>query len=105
METECEPRMIGPSTAPADEAPAPTIAIASVIVALALVAVGNGLMFAYIPVRLGVEGFAPSWAGGILTGLSAGGIAGCLLTGGLVRRVGHARAFMVFSALIVLSNA
>ena len=81
------------------------VAIASVIVSMALVAVGNGLMFAYIPVRLGAEGFPPTWAGGILTGLSAGGIAGCLLTGPLVRRVGHARAYMVLSALIVLSNA
>ena len=85
--------------------PTPLVAIASVIVSMALVAVGNGLMFAYIPVRLGAEGFAPTWAGGILTGLSAGGIAGCLLTGALVRRVGHARAYMVLSALIVLSNA
>ena len=72
---------------------------------MALVAIGNGLMFAYIPVRLGAAGFAPTWAGAILTGLSAGGIAGCLLTGPLVRRVGHARAFMICSALIVLSNA
>jgi MFS family permease len=85
--------------------PPALVAIASVILSLALVAVGNGLMFAYIPVRLGAEGFAPTWAGGILTGLSAGGIAGCLLTGGVVRRIGHARAYMVMSALIVLSNA
>lgn len=84
---------------------APVLAIASIIVSMALVAVGNGLMFAYIPVRLGAEGFAPTWAGGILTGLSAGGIAGCLLTGWLVRRVGHARAYIVLSGLIVLSNA
>jgi MFS family permease len=62
-------------------------------------------MFAYIPVRLGVEGFDPTWAGLIITGLSAGGLAGCILTGPLVRRVGHARAFMVLSALIALSNA
>ena len=83
----------------------PAIAIASVLVSMALIAVGNGLMFAYIPVRLGAEGFPPTWVGGILTGLSAGGIAGCLLTGPLVRRVGHARSFMILSALIVLSNA
>ena len=83
----------------------PAMAIASVILSMALVAVGNGLMFAYIPVRLGAEGFPPIWAGGILTGLAAGGIAGCLMTGPLVRRVGHARAFMILSALIVLSNA
>ena len=81
------------------------VAVASVIMSMACAAVGNGLMFAYIPVRLGLSGFDPTWAGLILTGLSAGGIAGCLLTGLLVRRVGHARAFMIFSALIVLSNA
>jgi MFS family permease len=85
--------------------PAPLVAIASVVVAMALIAIGNGLMFAYIPVRLGAEGIDPVWAGLIVTGLSAGGIAGCLLTGPLVRRVGHARAFMVLSALIALSNA
>ncbi|MEW9835458.1 MFS transporter [Mesorhizobium marinum] len=85
--------------------PPPIVAVGSVILSLALVAIGNGLMFAYIPVKLGAEGFAPTWAGGILTGLSAGGIAGCLLTGALVRRIGHARAYMVLSALIVLSNA
>lgn len=82
-----------------------SIAIASVILSMGLIAVGNGLMFAYIPVRLGVEGYDPVWAGLIITGLSAGGLAGCLLTGPLVRRVGHARGFMVLSALIALSNA
>lgn len=87
------------------EAPASTVAVGSVIGAMALIAVGNGLLFAFIPVRLGAAGFAPTWAGAILTGLSAGGIAGCLLTGMIVRRVGHARAYMIFAALIVLSNA
>lgn len=82
----------------------PAIAVAGVILAMGLVAVGNGLMFGYIPVSLGAAGYAPTWAGSILTGLSAGGLAGCLFTGMLVRRVGHARAYMVFSALIVLSN-
>ncbi|RRH96248.1 MFS transporter [Mesorhizobium tamadayense] len=82
----------------------PLIAIASVVVSMALIAIGNGLMFAFIPVRLGAEGFDPTWAGLIVTGLSAGGLAGCILTGPLVRRVGHARAFMVLSALIALSN-
>jgi MFS family permease len=84
---------------------APVVAISSIILSIGLTAIGNGLMFAYIPVRLGAEGFAPTWAGLILTGLSAGGMAGCLMTGRIVRRVGHARAFMVFSAMVVLSNA
>jgi len=84
--------------------PASLIAITSIILSMSLVAIGNGLLFAFVPVRLGASGFEPTWAGGILTGLSAGGLLGCLLTGPLVRRVGHARAFMTFSALIILSN-
>ena len=80
-------------------------AIASVIASTGLTAVGNGLMFAYIPFSLGAAGYAPTWAGTILTLLSAGGLVGCLTTGLVVRRVGHARAFMIFSALITLSNA
>ena len=85
--------------------PAPLIAIASIILSMGLVAIGNGLMFAYVPIRLGAAGFDPAWAGLILTGLSAGGVVGCFLTGPLVRRVGHARAFMTYSALIILANA
>ncbi|MEQ1956345.1 MFS transporter [Mesorhizobium sp. CN2-181] len=81
------------------------LAVASIILSMALVAVGNGLLFAYIPVKLGIEGYAPTWAGSILTGLSAGGLLGCLLTGPLVRRVGHARSYLLFSGLIVLANA
>lgn len=88
-----------------DRPAASSLAIASVILSMALVAIGNGLLFAYVPVRLGAEGYAPTWAGLILTGLSAGGILGCFMTGGLVRRVGHARAYMTLSAMIVLSAA
>ena len=93
------------ATTTPDETPASSLAVASIIVSAALTAVGNGLMFAYIPVALGAAGFAPTWAGVILTLLSAGGLVGCLTTGMVVRRVGHARAFMLFSALIILSNA
>lgn len=88
-----------------DGGPASAIAVASVILSMLLVAIGNGLLFAYIPIRLAAEGLPPTWAGAILTGLSAGGMVGCFLTGRLVRRVGHARVFMTFSALIILSNA
>jgi MFS family permease len=93
------------TAASAGNTAAASAAVVSVVASTALVAIGNGLMFAYIPVQLGAEGFAPTWAGGILTALSAGGILGCLLTGRLVRRVGHARAWMIATALIVLSNA
>ena len=89
----------------AGEPPVHLIAIASIIVSMTLLAIGNGLLFAYVPVKLGAAGLPPTWAGGILTGLSAGGLVGCLLTGRMVRMVGHARAYMTMSALIVLSCA
>ena len=63
------------------------------IVSMGLLAVGNGLLFAYVPVKLAAEGFAPWVAGAIITSLGAGGLIGCLLAGPLVRRVGHARVF------------
>ncbi len=84
--------------------PTPAIAVTGIIVSMALIAVGNGLMFAFIPLRLAAEGFEPAWAGMMITALSAGGIAGCFLTGKLVGRVGHARVFMTLSALVILSN-
>ena len=45
------------------DGPVTLVAVASVLVSIGLVAIGNGLMFAYIPVRLDGEGFAPTWAG------------------------------------------
>lgn len=88
----------------AGELPTPAIAVTGIIISMALIAVGNGLMFAFIPLRLAAEGFEPAWAGTMITALSAGGIAGCFLTGVMVARVGHARVFMTLSALIILSN-
>lgn len=79
-------------------------AVAAIISGMVCAAIGNGLMFAYIPVRLGIGGFEPTWAGVILTAMSAGGIAGCFLTGRLTARLGHSRVFITFAALIVLSN-
>jgi MFS family permease len=93
------------TAAASTETATPMTAIASVILSMMLLAVGNGLLFAYVPVRLGDAGLPPTWAGIILTGLSAGGLVGCFATGPLVARVGHARVFMTLSALIILSNA
>ncbi len=83
---------------------APAIALAGIIVSMVLIAIGNGLMFAFIPLRLAAEGFEPAWSGLMITAMSAGGIAGCFLTGVLVARAGHARVFMTLSALVILSN-
>lgn len=88
-----------------DALPTPAIAVTSIILSLGVLAIANGLMFAFIPLRLSAEGFSPTWAGSILTALAAGGMAACFMTGHLVRRVGHARVFMTLTAIIILSNA
>ena len=83
--------------------PSPPFAVASIILSMGLMATGNGVMFAYIPLKLAFEGFAPWVAGTMLTALAAGGIGGCLMAGVLVRRVGHARVFAALVALVILS--
>ncbi len=81
----------------------PPYAVASIVLSMGLVAVGNGLLFAYVPVKLAAEGFAPWIAGAVLTAMAAGNFAGCLATGVLVRRVGHARVFAALAAMVTLS--
>lgn len=80
-------------------------AVASIVASMTLVAIANGLMFAYVPIRLGAGGYDPVWAGSIVTALSAGGMIGCLAAAPLVRRVGHPRAYMALSAIVIASNA
>ncbi len=83
--------------------PRPPLAISSIILSMGLLALGNGLMFAYVPVKLADAGFPPWVAGAILTALAGGGLLGCLIAGPMVRRVGHARAFGSFTAFVILS--
>jgi MFS family permease len=84
-------------------APSSPFAVTSIVVSMSMIAIGNGLLFAYIPVKLAAEGFAPWVSGTMLTMMSAGGIAGCLMTGRMVRTVGHARVFASPVALVALS--
>jgi MFS family permease len=82
----------------------PPLAVFSLIVSMALIAVGGGLIFAYIPIRLGDLGYGPSMPGWILTFMAFGGFIGCVGTGPLVKRVGHARAYMTLAAILILSH-
>ena len=68
-------------------------------------AVGSGMMFTYIPFTLANEGY-PNWiAASAVTAIAAGGVIGCLAAGPLIRRVGHARVYACFAALMILSMA
>lgn len=85
------------------KSPSPPFALTSIVVSMGLLAIGNGLMFAYIPVKLVADGFEPWVAGAIVTSMAVGGFVGCLMTGKLVQRVGHARVFATFTATVIVS--
>ena len=78
-------------------------AVTSIVVSMALVALSNGLMFAYLPVKLAALGLAPWVAGSLITVMAGGGLVGCFIAGPVIKRVGHVRAFAVFTAIVVLS--
>ena len=83
--------------------PSPLAAVSSIIIAMGLMAVNSGILFAYVPIKLAAGGFAPWVAGSMITAMALGGIVGCLGTGWVVHRVGHARTFSFMAALIIIS--
>lgn len=81
----------------------PYLSVASVIIAAAFTAAGNGMMATFVPVRLDLEGIGPDAVGLVVTAYAAGMLLGCLLSGHAIRRVGHIRAFATFAALGTIS--
>lgn len=82
--------------------PGPLLAVSSIIISMSIVAVSSGLMFAWLPVRLASLDFAPWVAGSMIMAMTFGGIIGCLATGPVVSRCGHARAFSVMAGLEII---
>lgn len=78
--------------------------VSGIITSMAFMAFGNGLMFAYVPLRLAKLGYAPDVAGWVLTAMAIGGLIGCFAAAPLVRQVGHARTFMTLAASTILSH-
>ena len=77
--------------------------ITALVVSMTLVAVGNGLMLAYVPYVLS-RADAPSWTpGAAVTAIAFGGLIGCVIAGPVIRRVGHARAFSCSMALVIIA--
>lgn len=78
------------------------LSVASIVLSMTAVALGNGVMSAYIPFVLS-RSDSPSWAaGGAITAVAFGGLVGCVVAGPLIRRVGHARLFAASMALVIL---
>lgn len=85
------------------QSPASMLSIVSIIASMTSVAIGNGMMFAYVPFVLSAHG-APSWmAGAAVTAVAFGGLVGCVAAGPLIQRVGHARMFSCSMALVIFA--
>ena len=77
--------------------------ITAIVVSMTFVAIGNGVMLAYVPYVLSQAG-APMWIpGAAVTAIAFGGLIGCVIAGPVIRRVGHARAFSCSMALVLIA--
>ncbi len=71
----------------------------SLLLATAILLVGNGLQGTLIPVRADIEHFSTTTIGLLGSVYFAGFMAGCLLAPVVVRRAGHIRSFAALGAL------
>lgn len=71
----------------------------SLLLATAILLVGNGLQGTLIPIRADIEHFATTTIGGIGSVYFAGFLAGCVLGPYVVRRAGHVRSFAALAGL------
>jgi MFS family permease len=71
----------------------------SLLLATAILLVGNGMLGTLIPIRAGLDGFATTTIGIIGSVYFAGFLIGCLATPHVVRRAGHIRSFATFCGL------
>lgn len=71
----------------------------SLLLATAILLVGNGMLGTLIPIRAGLEGFETATVGIIGSVYFAGFLLGCLATPHVVHRAGHIRSFATFCGL------
>ncbi len=80
----------------------PYLAVGSIVLAMAMLALGNGLLLTFTPIRLHDYGVGAGTIGWVVTAYAVGMFAGCALSGWTVRRVGHIRAFAAFASVNAL---
>lgn len=81
------------------------LSIAAIILSMTILALGNGIIFTYVPYTL-ARSPETEWAAGFaIAAVALGGLAGSLMAGPLIRRAGHARLFAASFALVIISEA
>ncbi len=73
--------------------------LTALLLAVAILFFGNGILGVLLPVRATLEAFATTSIGLIAAAYSVGFMVGCLSMPHIVRRVGHIRAFAVCAAI------
>lgn len=79
------------------------LGVSAIILSSSLMAFASGLTYTYIPIKLLSLGFEPWVAASMTPSVALGGLVGCFVTAPLLRMTGHARIFMLYYALIILS--
>jgi MFS family permease len=75
----------------------------SLLVSVALLLAGNGLLGILLVVRAGAEGFGPLGTGLIMSGYFAGFFLGTFTAPPLIRRIGHIRAFSMLASIAAVA--
>ena len=78
----------------------PTIALLS---AVALLGLGNSLLFVLLGVRMAIDGVSSTMIGLVGSAYFAGMLLGSIFGARVIRRVGHIRAFTVFAAVSAIA--
>ncbi len=71
----------------------------SLLLGCGLLVLGNGLIGILLPVRMGIENVSADISGLVMSAYYLGFMMGSVLGQGIIRRVGHIRAFAAFAAL------
>lgn len=74
--------------------------VASLLVGVALLMLANGLLSTLISLRTALEGFPAPVTGLVMSAYFAGLVLGSLFCRGIIRRVGHIRAFSALASLL-----
>jgi MFS family permease len=75
-------------------------AVASLLLGVALLMLGSGLLGLVLPIRLSSEAVPTSITGLVMSGYYAGLVLGALYGKRFIARVGHIRAFAAFAAIV-----
>ena len=75
-------------------------AVASLLMGVALLMLGSGLLGLVLPIRLSSEAVPTSITGLVMSGYYAGLVLGALYGKRFIARVGHIRAFAAFAAIV-----